>query len=199
MTQLHRTGKRDIVLWKLFRQTFYCHPESGGSHDTGYTLVMGTHSLIISCQVTRASGADLSHRGRNVRNVTLRQAAAVMITIHSLPALQRYSVTALQYCTPPHNPTQPWPWQWHWSRDSCLTCAMCQLTVCPHRQQVNTLYTPSSLSCTGHWEPGSEGIALRVQTNICITNGYIKLLITILNAEMRTSYPFLLEKSCSYW
>ena len=100
MTQLHRTGKRDIVLWKLFRQTFYCQPESGGSHDTGYTLVMGTHSLIISLSSDQSLWGWPQPLGPQCQecNAQAAAAAAVMITIHSLPALQHYN-TALPRIT----------------------------------------------------------------------------------------------------
>ena len=154
----------DIVLWKLFRQTFYCHPEYGGGeswqsqHCTrdGNTLhILCDDNIMTIGHQAPVSGGWPQHRGRNDRNVTLGPSpgpAQGMITIHCL----RYSVTRyMLQCSPLPRSPHPMYTTPHitlaltmtvtlnmvtWLH---LTCVMCGVTVCPHRQQVNTLYTPS--------------------------------------------------------
>ena len=136
----------DIVLWKLFRQTFYCHPEYGGGvswQSQHCTRDGNTFSVtIISWQVVTTGGWP-QHRGRNDRNVTLGPSpgpAQGMITIHCL----RYSVTRyMLQCILSHaarTPCTPHITLLSLDHDSdtghvtCLTCAVCGVTVCPHSQ-----------------------------------------------------------------
>ena len=152
----------------------------GGGHDNHNTRDGNTFSVtIISWQVVTTGGWP-QHRGRNDRNVTLGPSpgpAQGMITIHCL----RYSVTRyMLQCSPlPRSPhpmyTTPHITLLSLDHDSdtehghvtCLTCAMCGVTVCPHRQQVNTLYTSHTTPPPPHHrlQLGTdmcEGIALRV-------------------------------------
>ena len=126
----------DIVLWKLFRQTFYCHPEYGGgswqSQHQGWEHILCDDNIMTSGHhwgLTSASGPQWQEC-----NARAQPRASTRNDNDSLPALQRYTLHVTMHPSPtqpapcvhytPHNPTQPWPWQWHWSRDMSHMCSV---------------------------------------------------------------------------